>query len=131
MRSLLADSPARVSFHAAASRRTLRLASRPVNGYLVPVSMKRNPATKLGEINPCGSPWSRLRAERKWSLKIAARVADIPHTTLCEIETGTRSRLALTTLQKLAKLYDLTLEDALRVTDQTAKWRAKRAIQAA
>lgn len=83
---------------------------------------KKKPARKLGHPAPCGSPWSRQRARKGWTLAVLAHMTKLSLSYLCEVERG-RVRPGLQALLALARVYRLDLMDAAKLSDATAKWR--------
>lgn len=81
----------------------------------------KRPSRKLGQPDPCGSPWSLLRAERGWTLARLSAETDLSIGYLCHIERA-RKAPGLKAMQALAAAYELTLDRAQHLTERTARW---------
>jgi len=56
----------------------------------------------------------KLRAEKKYSLERVARLADLSLSTVVKIEDGTNQNPTIDTLSKIAKVFEVKVDDIMQ-----------------
>lgn len=56
----------------------------------------------------------KLRAEKKYSLERIARLADLSLSTVVKIEDGTNQNPTIDTLSKIAKVFEVKVDDLMQ-----------------